>query len=210
MVRKCTLLTAMLFMSGCASTISSFQNDPLHHYVIGKKEKTSVYAMTGDRRTAIMFAPVVEGSPRYRFCAESLPDAVSVFTGSSKAKFNLTGKGEAEAGDQSAAAVLQTFHRTEMADIYRQMGWNACIAWAQGGITDEQYFTLLQLLTTEGMRAINTRAGQVPQIIQGPGGAIILSTPEASTYFPNGRPTTAPDTPGATPPNPSETPKPGT
>ena len=206
MVAKIALSFAVLFTSGCAGTISSLQNDPLHHYVIDKNG-TSIYAMTGDRRTAVMFAPVEVGKPGYRFCAESLPDAVSVFTGSSKARVKIEGKVEADAGDQSAAAVLQTFHRTEMADVYRQMGWNACIAWAQGGITDLQYYNLLCLLTTEGMKAINIRAGQVPQIIQGPGGAIILSTPEASTYFPNGMPTSPPDKPDATP---KSTPTPGT
>ena len=168
-------------------------NDPLHHYQIDELG-TSVYAMTGDRRTAVMFAP----DSKYRFCAESLPDAVTVFTASSGAKANLAGKGEVEIRDQSAAAVLQTFHRTEIADVYRQMGWNACIAWAQHGITDEQYYDLLNLITTEGMKAIVTRAGQEPKIIVSSTGAIILSTPEKSAIVPAPAPAPSPS-PSPTP-----------
>lgn len=185
---KCGSVTLFaILLSGCAGTLSSILNDPLHHYDVDKKG-TAVYTMTGDRRTAIMFSP----ESKHRFCAESLPDAVSVFSASSGGKLNVAGKGDVEIKDASSAATLQTFRRTEIADVYRQMGFNTCIAWAQGGITPDQYYQLLNQLITEGLRAINTRAGQETKIIEGTGGAIILTTSEQSMVVPPPAPKPSP------------------
>lgn len=145
-------------LGACATLVTAWKNDPLQSYDVAG---TSVYAMTGDRRTAIFFMGP-DGTKR--FCAESLPDAVAAFSATSKAAAALDGgpkaKGEASFEERAIAGLLQTFQRTESAELYRQMGWNTCIAWAQGGIDSSQYFNLLETMIDGGMAAIGKRADQ--------------------------------------------------
>jgi uncharacterized protein YceK len=147
------LLSTALSLSGCAGVVTALTNDPLQHYDV---KGPTIYAMTGDRRTAVAFAP---GS-NFRFCAESLPDAVAVFTASSSAKAGVKDKAEAAISDATAAGLMQTFHRTEIAEVYRQMGWNTCIAWAQGAITNAEYYTLLDKMVVGGVNVMATRSSQ--------------------------------------------------
>lgn len=142
-----------LSVSGCAGAITAWKSDPLQSYDV---LKPSIYTMTGDRRTAVM----MEKNPNYRFCAESLPDAVAAFAASSKAKAAVTGQGEAGFEDATSAALLQTFQRTEIAEVYRQMGWNTCLAWLQGAIDDDEYHLLLAKMIDGGLDAIKSRASQ--------------------------------------------------
>lgn len=134
---------ACFLVSGCAGVVTAFKNDPLQAYDV---EHASIYAMTGDRRTAVM----LEQNPKHRFCAESLPDAVAAFAASSRARAGITGKGDAEFSDATTAGLLQTFQRTEIAEVYRQMGWNTCLAWLQGAITQPQYHELLRKMVDGG------------------------------------------------------------
>jgi hypothetical protein len=57
---------------------------------------------------------------------------------------------------------LQTFQRTEIAEVYRQIGWNLCLAWAQEAISSAEYHALLKEYVTGGIDVIKTRAAQDP------------------------------------------------
>jgi hypothetical protein len=153
-LKKIMLALACVPLGGCASLVTAWKNDPLQAYDV---KNPTLYAMTGDRRTAVV---VAGADGRNRFCAESLPDAVAAFSATSKAAAALDTRGSASFEERAIAGLLQTFQRTESAELYRQMGWNACLAWVQGGITNEEYFRLLNTMTERGMSAISTRASQ--------------------------------------------------
>ena len=187
-------------VGGCASTVTAWKNDPLQSY---KSQRSSLYAMTGDRRTAIQ----INNANGQRFCAESLPDAVAAYSAASKASASVEGKASGGFEDATYAGLLQTFHRTEIAEVYRQLGWNLCLAWAQGAINDAQYFGLLDKFTVGGLDAISKRAAQeqvwptiAPVTLNvGPGGTAPVNPPK-----PEAPKTEAPKTEAPKP----ETPKP--
>lgn len=161
MILRCAIifLTA-LSLSACASLVTAFKNDPLQSYNV---PGATVYAMTGDRRTAVFF----DTTRQLRYCAESLPDAVAAYAAASSAKLRadqISGSSGVEAGfnDTTSVGLLQTFQRTEIAEVSRQMGWNLCLAWTQGGITNDQYFNLLDKLVTGSVDVMKTRSGQTP------------------------------------------------
>ena len=193
---SCTSLTS------CAALVSAWKNDPLQSYdLLGP----SVYAMTGDRRTAI----IVKRDDRLVFCAESLPDAVAAIAATSKLRASL-GENSIGTEDSTAVGLMQTFQRTEIAEVSRQMGWNVCLAWAQGGITNEQYYTLLSKMVDGTIDVMRTRAGQTPSVQVGPGATLVVTVgPEPGpTSTPTPKPTTTP-TPTPTPtPKPTPTPTP--
>jgi hypothetical protein len=153
--------------------VTAWKNDPLQSYEI---KKPSIYAMTGDRRTAVLLL----GPNGYRFCAESLPDAVAAYSAASKANAGIKDKVTGGFEDATYAGLMQTFQRTEIAEIYRQLGWNMCLAWAQGGLEDPHYRALLTKFADGGLDAIAKRAIQeakFPPIAPvtlnvGPGGTV--------------------------------------
>jgi hypothetical protein len=156
MQTRALLILGLVFTSGgCASTVTAWKNDPLQSYEI---EASSIYAMTGDRRTAVIFRD--EATKKNRFCAESLPDAVAAFSAASKANASVQDKATVGFEDAAYAGLLQTFQRTEIAEIYRQLGWNLCLAWAQGATDDPNYMKLLTKFTDGGLDAIAKRAAQ--------------------------------------------------
>lgn len=201
MGRKLTgllLCATSLTICGCAPIVTAWKNDPLQAYDVAGP---SIYAMTGDRRTAVF----ADKESKLKYCAESMPDAVAAYAASSRANAKVTGlKNEAAVdaaiGESTAAALLQTFQRTENAEITRQMGWNICLAWSQGGITDAQYFILLDKLVTGSVDAMKVRAAQ-PLTATASNGTITVSA---------GNPFTSPTpTPSASPtPTPSPAPSP--
>lgn len=154
-VRALLISAFAVATGGCASMVTAWKNDPLQSYKI---ESSSIYAMTGDRRTAIIFRD--ELTKKNRFCAESLPDAVAAFSAASKANAGVKDKVTAGYEDAAYAGLLQTFQRTEIAEIYRQLGWNMCLAWAQGGLEDPHYRALLTKFADGGLDAIAKRAIQ--------------------------------------------------
>ena len=154
------LFTSALSLSACAGVVTAFKNDPLQSYDV---PGATVYAMTGDRRTAVFF----DTARNWRYCAESLPDAVAAYAAASSAKLRADqirgGSGvEVGFGDATSVGLLQTFQRTEIAEVSRQMGWNLCLAWTQGGITNDQYYSLLDKLVTGSVDVMKTRSGQTP------------------------------------------------
>ena len=212
-IARVALLTASASaLSGCAALVTAFKNDPLQHY---DAKIPAVYAMTGDRRTAVL----MEENPRLHFCAESLPDAVAAYSAASKANANIAERGSGGFEDATYAGLLQTFQRTEIAEVYRQMGWNLCLAWAQKAITSGQYHALLEKYVNGGLDAISKRASQEQKwptiapgsLFIGPGAAS-AAQPEpgnkpgqtAPTAQPNPAPPPAPNpaTPPAQPPQP--------
>jgi hypothetical protein len=203
--RQILLTTSALGLSGCAGIVTALTNDPLQHY---NPQGSTVYAMTGDRRTAVITDP----QSSLHFCAESLPDAVAAYSASSKAKLGLTGKGEGSFEDGVTAGLLQTFQRTEIAEVYRQMGWNTCLAWAQGAITDEQYYQLLTKMVDGGLTVMETRSKQTQVLQTVPSTSVVVTG--ASTATPPSPPPPSPppsapkppSPPGPTPPPPSSPP----
>lgn len=149
----CVFLTSAVLLPGCASSVTAWKNDPLQSYDI---RGPSVYAMTGDRRTAVLMR---KGNGQ-RFCAESLPDAVAAYSAASEASAEVAERGKAGFKDATYAGLLQTFQRTEIAEVYRQMGWNICLAWAQEAISDAEYSVLLNRYVWGGLEAIKSRASQ--------------------------------------------------
>jgi len=140
-------------LTGCSSLVTAWKNDPLQSYTI---ERPSIYAMTGDRRTAVIMMP----GQGQRFCAESLPDAAAAFSAASEASAGVQDRATGAFKDSATAALLQTFQRTEIAEVYRQIGWNLCLAWAQEAIDSAQYHALLKDYVGGGIKAIETRAAQ--------------------------------------------------
>jgi hypothetical protein len=88
---------------------------------------------------------------------------VAAFSAASKANAAVPEKASAGFEDATYAGLLQTFQRTEIAEVYRQMGWNICLAWAQGATADPVYLGLLQQYLTGGIEVIKARAAQ-PQV----------------------------------------------
>jgi hypothetical protein len=210
MTLKSVLLgAAILTLPGCAGLVSAWKNDPIQSYDV---TGPSIYAMTGDRRTAIF-----TGSPgALKYCAESLPDAVSVFTASSKAGLEadmvekVTGKATYE--DASAAALLQTFQRTEIAELSRQMAFNLCLGWSQGALDAVQYHALLSELVAGSIDVMKLRAAQ--PIVVVPSASLVLNTPIGAASptpspAPSGSATPKPSPSPAPTPSPAATPEPG-
>jgi hypothetical protein len=178
---KLACAASLLSLTGCAGVVTAFKNDPLQAY---PADQASVYAMTGDRRTAVMMS---KDSP-YRFCAESLPDAVAAFSASSKASLGIDGKGNAAIEDAAVAGLLQTFQRTEIAEVFRQLGWNTCLAWAQGAITQEEYHALLSKMVAGGLEVMAKRASQA-QVLQAiPSTTLVVATQNPPASQAGGKP----------------------
>ena len=163
------LALATFCLTGCAGAITAWKNDPLQSY---KVEGPSIYAMTGDRRTAVFSD---QTSPR-KYCAESLPDAVAAIAASSRAAAKTKGV-EVEFGEATAVGLLQTFQRTEIAEVSRQLGWNTCLAWAQGAISNAEYHALLQQIVAGSIDVMKKRASQPVAAL--PAGSTLVVAPGA-------------------------------
>ena len=108
-MRIALLGATFLSLTGCAGVVTAWKNDPLQSYRV---EGPSIYAMTGDRRTAVFSRQ----TDPLKYCAESLPDAVAAFAASSNARLSAEGLqggagGELGYEDSASAGLLQTFHR---------------------------------------------------------------------------------------------------
>jgi len=153
-----TLLLPSFLIQGCAGYLNAWTNDPFQRHKI---KGSTVYTMTGDRRTAI----VNDKNSNVRYCAESLPDGISALASSSTANIKAEGlKGGAGGGidfsDKNAVSLMQTFQRTEIAELSRQLGWSTCLAWMQGAISDEQYHAILKDIVAGSIEVMKTRASQ--------------------------------------------------
>jgi hypothetical protein len=94
------------------------------------------------------------------WCAESLPETSQAVTSSSKLTSQFSKNSNAGVEDAFGTTLTQTFVRTEIAEVYRQMSWQACQAWAQGVYSDAKYAQQLDLLLAAGIDIVKTRATQ--------------------------------------------------
>lgn len=166
------LLGILFVTSGCASTISAIHNDPARVHTL---RPNRFFTLNGNSRMAFqverydkehpdrsVYIDSKSKRPVYRmaWCAESLPEVAQAVNSSSKPNIKLSEKLSGGTEDAFATALTQTFARTEIAEIYRQMGWQACQAWAQGVMTDEEYKVMLDGIVATGANVVTVRALQ--------------------------------------------------
>jgi len=147
------LALSLLASSGCAGTVSSVFNRPVTAHDLSANRLMTV---TGERRLAFI-APL---NPTVRMCAESLPEVSSAVAAASGANLSAADHASGGFNDSFRTALLQTFARTEIAEVLRQMGWQACQAWAQGAISNEQYQQELARIIGAGIDVVKIRATQ--------------------------------------------------
>ncbi|USU13194.1 hypothetical protein NF701_04985 [Sphingomonadaceae bacterium OTU29THOMA1] len=166
-------------LSACASEITAWQNDPISSYgayrevadkETGKPRQAligSIMTTTGDRRAVVN----IDG----KLCAESMPDAITVVTGSSDGSIGKDGI-KANFGSSTKAGILQTYQRTESDSLIRQLGWNSCLAWAQGAIGNKEYYDLLKIMFDAGADVMRIRATQIP--VTSANGSLTVDAPQ--------------------------------
>ncbi|HYD39168.1 MAG TPA: hypothetical protein VEA60_16235 [Allosphingosinicella sp.] len=153
-ILQLSLAAAALLLTGCASSITALQNSPTKPHTL---RPNRFFSLTGERRLAFQ---VKRSDDRVAWCAESLPEASQAVSATSKPNLQVP-KGPTLGTDESfSTTLLQTFARTEIAEMYRQMAWQACQAWAQEVYTDAQYRDQLNQLLASGIKVIETRATQ--------------------------------------------------
>lgn len=164
------LLLTTFPLAGCASTISAWKNRGVASHTL---RPNRFFTLTGERRLAFQvdrYDPATSKPQwdsrnkrwvsRVAWCAESLPDASQAVTATSKPTVKFSDKANLGIDDAYATTLVQTFARTEIAEVYRQMGWQACQAWAQGVYDDAHYREQLDRLLASGTRVIEERAKQ--------------------------------------------------
>lgn len=156
--RNILITVSCLLLPGCAGYLNAWTNDPFQHQAV---KGPTIYTMTGDRRTTVFN----DRNSSMKYCAESLPDAVAAVAASSSASLSAQGLeggagGEAKMSDATTISLLQTFRRTEIAELSRQLGWSTCLAWAQGAIDNAQYHAILQDIISGSLEVMKTRAQQ--------------------------------------------------
>ena len=155
MLRPLSLgLLAALALSGCASSITALQNSPTKPHTL---RPNRFFSLTGERRLAFQ---VKRSDDRVAWCAESLPEAAQAVSATSKPNLQIPNGPTVGTDDSFSTTLLQTFTRTEIAEMYRQMAWQACQAWAQEVYTDAQYREQLNMLLASGIKVIETRSTQ--------------------------------------------------
>ncbi len=149
-------LVALLLTSGCASQIAAWKGRPAAKHRI---ESGHFWTLGGQYRLA--FQTTRPDKPnQVIWCAESLPDVAQAVSATSEATTQLSKNSSAGLKDAFATTFTQTFARTEIAEVYRQMGWQACQAWAQGVLNDDDYKGIVTAIIDSGVRVIETRATQ--------------------------------------------------
>ena len=173
MTNKINFLVAMcLSTTGCASTISAIHNDPARVHTL---RPNRFFTLSGNSRMAFQVERYDKEHPewsvytdnktkhqvhRLAWCAESLPEVSQAVTAASKPNLKIGEKLSGGTEDNFATTLTQTFARTEIAEIYRQMGWQACQAWAEGVMSDEAYERQLTAIINTGASVIEKRASQ--------------------------------------------------
>jgi hypothetical protein len=153
--RLVVVISVALSLSGCASTITAWKNRPAAAHTL---RPDRFFTLTGERRLA--FQVDRKNARNLAWCAESLPEAAQAVSATSELSGKALSKFEGAAKDAYSTTLVQTFTRTEIAEIYRQMSFQACQAWAQGVYTDAQYAKRLDDLLASGIKVIETRSVQ--------------------------------------------------
>lgn len=162
-LKQAAAAVGALALVGCGSTLNaiferSVSSEPL--------DRTQVVTMTGERRVTI----AVDRNGPYTVCAESLPDAARALGARTVGDLDLgTANGQARASggfdDQVQTALLQTNTRTEIADVSRILGFQVCSAYANNGINQTQYGSLLRDIITGANSAMLANAQRPPPSI---------------------------------------------
>lgn len=162
MRRPLLLLLPLTLTGGCSSIASALLGRPVQadHYKDGE-QSLSVMALQGQYRVGV----IRDVRSTLRACAESLPDtavAAGASSGVTVSDPTAAGARSLAANDEYQTALLQTFHRTETADVVRQLGWQYCQAWSNGALRDAQYAALLEQLTRGAVAVLEKRASGAP------------------------------------------------
>jgi hypothetical protein len=173
-------------LGGCASTVTAFKNDP---FIERGFQKQALYTMTGERRFA--FAVLKESNP-LRFCAESLPDTATAASGATTASLKPSEVVSASLDDKFSTSLTQTFVRTEIAEVFRQMGFQACQAWAQEVLSKDEYKTELTRMISAGIEVIKNRSTQPLPTVADAGAPKPPTGAPTPTPSPSGTPSPAP------------------
>jgi hypothetical protein len=168
----------LLALSGCASTISAVTNRSIaaHEFRPGR-----IFSMTGERRLAMT---VQREDGRVVMCAESLPEVAAAVAASSSASASLVNQGSGALSDAFQTQLLQTFTRTEISEVLRQVSWQLCQAWAQGALQDDEYQAELHRLVTAGIDVMKARAAQQIQAAPSAGQRTTVVTVPAGVTAP--------------------------
>ena len=164
-IAKLAAICLLMNLAGCASTISAVTNRSIaaHDFKEGR-----IFSMTGERRLAMAVAKMKKDDPkRVVMCAESLPEVAAAVAASSSASASLVNQGSGALSDAFQTQLLQTFTRTEISEVLRQLSWQLCQAWAQGALTDDEYKAELNRLVTAGIDVMKVRADQTPAATPG-------------------------------------------
>lgn len=150
-IRVAGVAAVLILLSGCSSTITAWKSRPFAQHTLGRPEQkggdSQLYILTAERRVAVL---IPENWDKH-FCAESLPEAALALSATSSADLSNAGNGSLNVSDEVRASLLQTFTRTERAEILRQMGWQLCQAWAQNVLSDVEYKEALYDLVDAGL-----------------------------------------------------------
>ena len=99
-------------------------------------------------------------------CAESLPDAAQAIAARDALAVSqslASGRTTSiELDTQVRTALLQTFQRTELAELSRQLAWQVCLAYANGALTTEEYRTQLIRIIDGSFRVMERRIEAAP------------------------------------------------
>lgn len=162
-------------LSGCASSIISYKNRAVSKHDLAKQkyQTGAVFVLTGERRLAVAFPA---DKLNYRFCPESLPDVASAIGAASTGSADWGGR-KLGFSDQVTQALMQTFQRTNDAELLRQLAFMNCTAWAQtpqravDGTMDKAYWDQVKHITTEVLALMKERKAAAPAAGNTSGGA---------------------------------------
>ena len=144
-MRLCVIVISALLCCSCSSTITSWKNRSVskHSLMYPSNRGGDIFVLTGERRMAF----AIPENANFKFCPESLPDAAAGTAASSELSKSKTETDKLTLNDQFAMNLLQTFNRTENAELFRQWNFAACSFWAQNAFADPKLAELFEIMT---------------------------------------------------------------
>ncbi len=157
---KPLMLLCLTLLSGCAAEITAVMDRAFRTDTF-EELRVSASTVVGDRRLILVRPRRIEARDPV-VCAESLPDATRSVTTTSSAQLKAgdpaaVSRTELEIKDAFATALLQTFVRTELAEVSRNLSWQVCLAYANGAITEIEYQELMKIIIERSFNAIPQR-----------------------------------------------------
>lgn len=199
-IRAISLAVSGLLLSGCAAALSAYKNRSSNKMDIGatSAQAGEIVIVTGERRIAI----AIPNQANFQFCAEALPDAAAAFGAASSAGLARPGM-QGGINESSAMGLLQTFNRTENAELLRSWGFISCLAKAQRHFEDPEYRALFTTMTNGLVEVMKANAANTTAILATGGTVTVNPSPQAvTTQIPSRRTPAIPpgsSTPQSTP-----------